>query len=77
MTINKYSTLFFIFLLIFCSGFLYGQTEPILANIEGTALAYSESEAAKIITSTITISDLDDLLLDSAENIPIVIALSP
>jgi hypothetical protein len=66
MTINKYSTLFFIFLLIFCSGFLYGQTEPILANIEGTALAYSESEAAKIITSTITISDLDDLLLDSA-----------
>jgi hypothetical protein len=66
MTINKYTTLFFIFLLIFCSGFLYGQTEPVLANIEGTALTYSEGEAAKIITSTITISDLDDLLLDSA-----------
>jgi hypothetical protein len=66
MTINKFSTLFFIFLLIFCSGFLYGQNEPVLANIEGTALDYEESDPATNVTSTITITDLDDLLLDSA-----------
>ncbi len=66
MTNKKFSALFFIFILIFCSGFLYGQTEPVLANIEGTALDYEEGDPATNITSTITISDLDDLLLDSA-----------
>jgi hypothetical protein len=66
MIINKYSTLFFIFLLVCCPGFLYGQNEPELANIEGTALDYEESDPATNVTSTITISDLDDLFLDSA-----------
>ncbi len=39
---------------------------PVEANIEGTALAYTENDAATAITSTLTLSDVDDTQLDSA-----------
>jgi PKD repeat protein len=65
MISKKYFALSFIFLFIFCSGFICGQTDPVLTGIEGTALTYSEGEAAKIITSAITVTDPDGSL-DSA-----------
>jgi VCBS repeat-containing protein len=40
---------------------------PVLSAIEGTALQYAEEEAAKIITSTILITDVDNETLASAE----------
>ncbi len=39
---------------------------PIEASIEGTALAYAENDAPTAITSTLTLSDVDDTQLDSA-----------
>ncbi|HEY3402304.1 MAG TPA: DUF2341 domain-containing protein, partial [Ohtaekwangia sp.] len=39
---------------------------PVLAAIEGTALAYSEGQAATIITATTTVADVDNANLASA-----------
>ena len=39
---------------------------PVLAAIEGTALAYTENQAATAITATVTASDLDNTNLASA-----------
>ncbi len=39
---------------------------PVLANVEAASLAYSEGEAAKNITSTLTVNDADNSTLNSA-----------
>ena len=39
---------------------------PVEAAIEGTALAYSENDAAVAITSTLTVTDVDDANIESA-----------
>lgn len=39
---------------------------PVLANIEGGALSYTENDSATSITSTITVSDGDDTNIESA-----------
>jgi uncharacterized delta-60 repeat protein len=39
---------------------------PVQASIEGTALAYTENEGAIAITSTLSISDVDDTHIESA-----------
>ena len=40
--------------------------EPVLAGIEGTTLAYTENDPATIISSTISVSDLDHTTLTGA-----------
>ncbi|MGB7325531.1 MAG: cadherin domain-containing protein, partial [Rubripirellula sp.] len=44
---------------------------PVMASLEGTALAYSENDGAVAITAAITITDVDDTNIESA-----VIAIS-
>ena len=39
---------------------------PALANLEGTALAYTEGDAPTAMTAAITVSDVDDTNIDSA-----------
>jgi len=39
---------------------------PILSGIEGTAVSFTEGDAAAEITSSITVSDVDDTSIDSA-----------
>ncbi|MCU0389631.1 MAG: T9SS type A sorting domain-containing protein, partial [Thermoflexibacter sp.] len=39
---------------------------PVLANVETNKLGYTEGEVAKIITSTITVTDVDDDNIESA-----------
>ncbi|MTI89591.1 MAG: DUF2341 domain-containing protein [Balneolaceae bacterium] len=40
---------------------------PVIAGIEGTNLDYTESDPAKIVTSSLTVSDSDNTVLDSAK----------
>jgi VCBS repeat-containing protein len=42
------------------------NSAPLLANIEGTALAYTEGDSPVQITNTITVSDVDNTTLSSA-----------
>jgi hypothetical protein len=39
---------------------------PVLANIESTALTYTEGDLLKVITATITVTDVDDDNMESA-----------
>lgn len=39
---------------------------PVIANIEGTNLDYTEGDAATTVTSALTVSDADNTVLDSA-----------
>jgi hypothetical protein len=66
MTGKKLLPLFTIFVLIVFSNPVYGQTQPVLSNIETTPLAYTEGDLPVNITSTINVTDPDDLSLDSA-----------
>ncbi|MBN2524163.1 MAG: DUF2341 domain-containing protein, partial [Bacteroidales bacterium] len=45
---------------------IYGNTPPTLYNIESTALDYIDGDGQVIITSSVTISDVDDTNLESA-----------
>jgi VCBS repeat-containing protein len=47
-------------------GFTAVNDAPVEATIEGTALAYTENDGAVAITSTLSISDLDDTNIESA-----------
>jgi hypothetical protein len=66
MRSKKFFPLFIICILIVFSNLVYGQTEPVLSDIESTPLDYTEGDPAAIITSTITVTDPDDTNLDSA-----------
>ncbi|OED39544.1 hypothetical protein AB833_15070, partial [Chromatiales bacterium (ex Bugula neritina AB1)] len=39
---------------------------PVLNSLEGTALVYTENDGARLVTSTLVPSDLDDTVLESA-----------
>ena len=48
-------------------NFLHGQNDPpVLSNIEGSVLSYTEEDSPTDITSNITISDPDDTNIESA-----------
>ncbi len=42
------------------------NTPPQLANVEATNLDYTEGDAATVVTSALTVSDVDNTILDSA-----------
>lgn len=46
---------------------VFGNTPPTLYNIESEVLAYTEGDKAVAITSSISISDVDDTNIESAE----------
>jgi len=55
------------------SGTVYGDdvsfttlAPPVLANIEGTAIAYTENDAATAVTGALTVSDADNTNLEGA-----------
>jgi hypothetical protein len=52
-------------LLLLGTGRAYAQA-PVLANIEGTTLAYAQGQAATQITNTLTVADPDNATLTSA-----------
>jgi len=66
MEVRRLIILFFLCILTAFTNFTIGQIPPVLSNIEGIALDYTEGEPPANVTSTIVVEDPDDDSLQSA-----------